>query len=155
MAHWLLKSEPDEFSITDLECKCVEPWDGIRNYQARNFIREMKQGDTAFFYHSSCKDIGIAGIMEIAGTYYEDPLAINKNSPYYDKRAVNKNSWSAIDVRFKQKFPKVLSLDALRNMAVYDQRLADLILIKKGNRLSVMPITDDQWQCIMENVAPF
>ena len=154
MTHWLLKSEPDEFSIADLEQKKIEPWDGIRNYQARNFIREMKPGEQAFFYHSSCKSIGIVGLMEIAGTHYEDPLAVNNKSPYFDKKALINNPWSAIDVRFKQRFTNILSLDTLKKLANNDQRLANLVLLKKGNRLSVMPITDEQWQCIMENIAP-
>ena len=154
MSYWLLKSEPDEFSIDDLKRKKVEPWDGIRNYQARNFLRKMAIGDLAFFYHSSCKNIGIVGIMEIVATHYEDPLAINSDSAYFDKKAVEKNPWSAVDVQFKQKFTEILSLATLKNLANSDQRLADLVLLKKGNRLSVMPITDDQWQCIMENTAP-
>lgn len=154
MTYWLLKSEPDEFSIADLEQKKVEPWDGIRNYQARNFIREMQPGEQALFYHSSCKNIGISGVMEIVGTHYEDPLAVNSKSHYFDKKALESNPWSAIDVRFKQRFTNILSLEALKKLANNDQRLANLVLLKKGNRLSVMPITDEQWQCIMENIAP-
>ena len=154
MAYWLLKSEPDEFSIDDLKAKKVEPWDGIRNYQARNFLREMRVGDLAFFYHSSCKNIGVAGIMEIVSTHYEDPLAIDKSSPYFDKKAEANNPWSAVDVRYKQTFSEILSLAELKKLANSDQRLADFVLLKKGNRLSVMPITDEQWQCVMENTAP-
>lgn len=154
MTHWLLKSEPDEFSIDDLKQKTIEPWDGIRNYQARNFIRQMQPGELAFFYHSSCKEVGIIGIMEIAGTYYEDPLAVDQNSPYFDNKALDSNPWSTIDVRFRSKFSSVLTLATLKRLALKDQRLADFALLKKGNRLSVMPVTDDQWQCIMENIAP-
>lgn len=154
MTRWLLKSEPNEFSINDLKQKTIEPWDGIRNYQARNFIRQMQPGELAFFYHSSCKEVGIIGIMEIAGTYYEDPLAVDKNSPYFDKKALDSNPWSAIDVRFSSKFSSVLTLATLKKLALKDQRLADFALLKKGNRLSVMPVSDDQWQCIMENIAP-
>jgi len=154
MSYWLVKSEPDEFSIDDLKLKNIARWDGIRNYQARNFIRKMQPRDLVFFYHSSCKNIGISGIMSVVSTYYEDPIAVDSSSPYFDKKALDANPWSAIDVQFKQQFPKVLSLAAIKKLAINDQRLADFVLIKKGNRLSVMPVSSDQWQCIMENIAP-
>lgn len=154
MSYWLVKSEPDEFSIDDLKLKDIAPWDGIRNYQARNFIRKMQPGDLVFFYHSSCKNIGISGTMSVVSTYYEDPIAVDSSSLYFDKKALDTNPWSAIDVQFKQKFSKVLSLAAIKKLAINDQRLADFVLIKKGSRLSVMPVSSDQWQCIMENIAP-
>lgn len=154
MSYWLVKSEPDEFSIEDLKNKNITPWDGIRNYQARNFLREMQPGDQAFFYHSSCKEIGIAGTLKVVSTHYDDPIAVNPNSPYFDKKALDKNPWSTIDVEFHQMFSKILSLSAIKKLATTDLRLTDLALIKKGNRLSVMPVTTDQWQCIMENIAP-
>ena len=149
MTYWLMKSEPDEFSIDDLQQKGVARWDGVRNYQARNFLREMNLGDQVLFYHSSCKHVGIAGLMEIVGTYYPDPLAIDKGSSYFDPKSLKENRWSAVDVKFIQKFEKVLSLQSIKTLAENDQRLADLALIKKGNRLSVMPITNDQWQCLI------
>jgi predicted RNA-binding protein with PUA-like domain len=153
MAYWLLKSEPDEFSIDDLKTKKVEPWNGIRNYQARNFIRKMKPDDLAFFYHSSCKAIGIVGTVRISSDYYEDTLAVNSISPYYDERALIENPWSAIDIEFKHKFSSILTLGKLKELAVQDQLLASLELLKKGNRLSVMPITTEQWQCIFKYTA--
>lgn len=154
MAYWLLKSEPHEFSIDDLKNKKVEPWNGIRNYQARNFIRKMKPDDKAFFYHSSCKEIGIVGTVRIGSDYYEDTLAVNSNSPYYDERALLENPWSAIDVEFKHKFSSILLLSKLKKLAAHEPALASLDLLKKGNRLSVMPITTEQWQCILHYAAP-
>lgn len=154
MSYWLMKSEPDEFSIDDLKTNVIEGWDGIRNYQARNFMKEMKVGDLAFFYHSSCKEIGIVGTMEIVSTYYSDKTAQDDTNAYFDPKALENNPWCAIDVKFEQKFTKTLSLAEIKKMAITDQRLADLVLIKKGNRLSIMPITDDQWRCILEKAAP-
>jgi predicted RNA-binding protein with PUA-like domain len=153
MAYWLLKSEPDDFSIDDLKNIKVEPWNGIRNYQARNFIRKMKPDDKAFFYHSSCKAIGIVGSVRISSDYYEDTLALDSSSPYYDERALIDNPWSAIDVEFESKFESILPLSRLKELAVHDHVLASLDLLKKGNRLSVMPITTEQWQCIFKYAA--
>lgn len=150
MAYWLMKSEPDEFSIDDLMLKKTAPWDGVRNYQARNFIRQMQPNDEVFFYHSSCKNVGIAGVMAVSSLSYPDPLAQDKNSHYYDEKSHTQNRWSAIDVSFKEKFSEVLSLKKIKTLAESDQTLIELLLIKKGNRLSVMPITDAQWQCLME-----
>jgi len=154
MSYWLLKSEPDEFSIKDLQQKHTAPWDGVRNYQARNFIRTMKPGDLAFFYHSSCKNIGIAGIMKVISQAYPDPLAIDKNSHYFDQKAQTNNPWLAIDMQHQKTFTHVLKLAQIKTLALKDSRLSDLPLIKKGNRLSVMPITHDQWQCLIEACDP-
>ena len=118
MSFWLLKSEPDEFSIKDLRQKKTERWDGVRNYQARNFIGQMQPGDLAFFYHSSCKAIGIAGM------------------------------------KHKVTFKHVLKLARIKALALKDERLDDLKLIQKGNRLSVMPIPDAQWQCLNAECEP-
>ena len=150
MAYWLMKSEPDEFSIDDLQAKQQAPWDGVRNYQARNFIREMSSNDQVFFYHSSCKRVGIAGIMSIVGTSYADPLALDKNSDYFDEKSLNENRWSAINVKFETKYPQVLSLQAIKKLAQTDQRLSEFLLIKKGCRLSVIPVSDAQWLCLIE-----
>ena len=152
MTYWLMKSEPYEFSIDDLQERKTEPWDGIRNYQARNFIRQMAPGDLCLFYHSSCKLVGIAGIMKIVGTHYPDPLATDKSSPYFDEKSLEENKWSAIEVAFVKKFTSIFSLKDIRKLAETDQRLADFTLIRKGSRLSVMPVTDDQWQCLMERI---
>lgn len=152
MAYWLMKSEPDEFSIDDLQAKQQAPWDGVRNYQARNFIREMRENDQIFFYHSSCKNVGIAGVMSVLGSNYPDPLALDKNSNYFDEKSLEENRWSAIDVRFEQKFHKILSLQTIKKLAQTDHRLTDLLLIKKGSRLSVMPLSHTQWSCLYESV---
>jgi predicted RNA-binding protein with PUA-like domain len=155
MPYWLMKSEPDEFSIDDLQSKLEAPWDGVRNYQARNFIRNMVSGDQVLFYHSSCKEVGIAGLMEVVGTHYPDPLAQDPESSYYDEKSSVENKWSAINVRYLKKFPSITTLQQIKNLAKSDQRLADLALLKRGNRLSVMPITDEQWQCLLELTESF
>jgi len=146
--YWLLKSEPDEFSIQDLESKKQAPWDGVRNYQARNFIEQMTPGDRAFFYHSSCKNIGIAGEMEIVSTPYPDPLAINPKSAYFDKKSLNENKWLAIEVKHIQTYTQVLPLSKIKKIAETEPKMATFDLIKKGSRLSVMPVTSEQWRIL-------
>jgi predicted RNA-binding protein with PUA-like domain len=147
MPNWLMKSEPDEFSIADLHRLGEARWDGVRNYQARNFIREMAAGDLFFFYHSSCPEPGIAGVGRIANRAYPDPAAIDPNSDYHDSKATQeRNPWSAVDVAFVEAFPQVLSLALLREQTA----LAELPLVKKGSRLSVMPVSDQEWQAIMK-----
>lgn len=146
MPYWLMKSEPDELSVHDLQRLGRARWDGVRNYQARNFLRAMAPGDSFFFYHSSCPEPGIAGIARIAGPTYPDPTALDPQSPYFDAKASpEKNPWSALDVEFVEAFPAVLPLARLRDEAA----LQDLALVKKGNRLSVMPVTPEQWQAIL------
>ena len=149
MSKWLLKSEPDEFSIHDLKQKNVARWDGVRNYQARNFMAQMQPGDEAFFYHSSCKEIGIAGVMNVVSTPYPDPLAVDASSDYFDKKALNGNKWLAVDMEFNRCFQQVLTLTSIKDLAQKDERLNDLPLIQKGSRLSVMAISNDQWQCLI------
>ena len=146
MAYWLMKSEPDEFSISDLERLGNSRWDGVRNYQARNFLREMAVGDAFFFYHSSCPEPGIAGTGKISKAAYPDPTALDPQSHYHDAKASpEKNPWSAIDVAFVEKFGKVLSLGYLKQQAALEQ----LSLVQKGSRLSVMPVTAEQWAAIL------
>lgn len=154
MPYWLMKSEPDEFSIDDLRRKGKARWDGVRNYQARNFMRDMALGDTILFYHSSCKDVGISGLMKVVTTHYEDPLAIDPKSDYFDEKSLKSNRWSAVDVAFEAKLSKIFPLDQIKKLAEKDQRLADFALVQKGSRLSVMPVSDAQWQCLMEKIAP-
>ncbi|WP_263143897.1 EVE domain-containing protein [Pseudomonas sp. RIT-PI-AD] len=145
MAHWLMKSEPDELSIQDLRRLTRARWDGVRNYQARNFLRQMRAGDTFFFYHSSCAQPGIAGIGRIASPAYPDPTALDPQSPYFDTKATaEKNPWSALDVEFVEAFPEVLRLSALKTLA----GLENLALLRKGNRLSVMPVEPAEWRVI-------
>ncbi|MBW0236680.1 MULTISPECIES: EVE domain-containing protein [Pseudomonas] len=146
MAYWLMKSEPDEFSIKDLQKIGEARWDGVRNYQARNFIRAMAEGDAFFFYHSSCPEPGIAGIGRIVRAAYPDPSALDPESHYFDPKAsVEKNPWSALQVAHVQTFPKVIKLDYLKQQSA----LADMPLVQKGSRLSVMPVTDDQWAAVL------
>ena len=146
MAYWLMKSEPDEFSIKDLQKIGEARWDGVRNYQARNFIRAMAEGDAFFFYHSSCPEPGLAGIGRIVRAAYPDPSALDPESHYFDPKAsVEKNPWSALQVAHVQTFPKVIKLDYLKQQSA----LADMPLVQKGSRLSVMPVTDDQWAAVL------
>ena len=146
MAYWLMKSEPDELSIEGLGRLGETRWDGVRNYQARNFLRAMSVGDTFFFYHSSCPQPGIAGIARITRAAYPDPTALDPESPYHDPKATaEKNPWSAVDVAHVQTLPKVLELGWLKQQAA----LAELPLVQKGSRLSVMPVTSEQWAAIV------
>lgn len=142
MPHWLMKSEPEELSIHDLQRLGHARWDGVRNYQARNFVRSMAVGDLFFFYHSSCPEPGIAGIGRIIASAYPDPTALDPQSHYYDAKAsAEKNPWSALDVEFVQAFPRVIALAKLRELAA----LSELPLVKKGSRLSVMPVSASEW----------
>ena len=146
MPYWLMKSEPDELSIHHLQKLGRARWDGVRNYQARNFMRSMQAGELFFFYHSSCTEPGIAGIARIAGPVYPDPTALDPGSHYHDPKAsAEKNPWSALDVEFVEAFPRVLPLARLRD----NPALAELALVQRGSRLSVMPVSDAQWQAIL------
>lgn len=145
MPYWLMKSEPDEFSILDLQQKQRARWDGVRNYQARNFLRAMAPGDEFFFYHSSCATPGVAGVGLIIGEAYPDPTALDPDSPYFDaKSSDSANRWSAIDVGFGERFNEVLALSRLKQ----EPALAELPLVQKASRLSVMPVTEAQWRAI-------
>ncbi|NRA43893.1 MAG: EVE domain-containing protein [Oligoflexales bacterium] len=146
MQYWLMKSEPEVFSMDDLSKVPREPWDGVRNYQARNFMKSMKKGDLAFFYHSNCKPPGIAGLMTIAKTAYPDYTAWDPNSPYFDEKSSEENPrWFMVDVKYKKRFKELITLDELKQ----EKKLADLPLVRKGNRLSIMPVTAQQWDYIL------
>jgi predicted RNA-binding protein with PUA-like domain len=147
MRYWLMKSEPSEFSIDDLERKGREPWDGVRNYQARTMLRdEMSVGDLAFFYHSNCPQPGISGIMQVIKAGYPDSTAFDPTDPHYDpKSQVALPRWYRVDVGFVTKFSHCLSLSQLKTYP----ELAQLPLVKRGNRLSVMPVTTEQWHFIL------
>ncbi len=146
MPYWLMKSEPDEFSIQDLEKIGVGRWDGVRNYQARNFLRQMAEGDRFFFYHSSCATPGIAGIGSIERSAYPDPTALDSGSDYFDARAsAAKNPWSAVDVAFVERFDSTLTLPRLKAEPALEQ----MPLVHKGSRLSVMPVSDSEWRAIL------
>ncbi len=142
MPHWLMKSEPDELSIRDLQRLGQARWDGVRNYQARNYLRAMNVGELFLFHHSSCAEPGIAGIGRIAGEPYPDPTALDPGSHYFDAKASpERNPWIACDVEFVEAFPTMLSLKRLRAAP----ELARMPLLQKGSRLSVMPIEEDDW----------
>jgi len=156
MPYWLMKSEPDEFSIDDLAERGQARWDGVRNYQARNFLRQMQVGERFFFYHSSCAEPGLAGIGEIVRTAYPDPTACDPQSAYHDPRCLRgENPWSAVEVVFVCRFQPLLSLRQLRTQA-HQAALADLELLRKGSRLSVMPVSTAAWQvlCTLADVPP-
>ncbi|MBT8765847.1 EVE domain-containing protein [Metapseudomonas boanensis] len=146
MPYWLMKSEPDELSIHDLQRLGTARWDGVRNYQARNFLRAMQPGDLFFFYHSSCPEPGIAGIARLIGEPYPDPTALDPQSHYHDAKAsAEKNPWSARDVEFVEAFARVIPLARLREQTV----LAGMPLVQKGSRLSVMPVTEEEWSGVL------
>ncbi len=149
MAYWLMKSEPNEFSIDDLYQRPaqIEPWDGVRNYQARNMLRDdMQFGDLAFFYHSNCELPGIVGVIEIVRTGYADDTAFDPNDRHFDpKSSPEKPTWYRVDVKFVKKLSRTISLKELK--AHTD--LATLSLVQRGNRLSIMPISEPQWHTIL------
>ncbi|MEL7537333.1 MAG: EVE domain-containing protein [Pseudomonadota bacterium] len=147
MNYWLMKSEPDTYSIDDLKRDKVEPWTDIRNYQARNFMRDdMRVGDKAFFYHSSCAEPGIVGIMKVASKPYPDPTQFDKKSHYYDPKSTPDNPrWELVDVRFVRKLKRVVTLKELKSHA----ELAEMILLRRGNRLSIMPVDEAHWDFIL------
>jgi predicted RNA-binding protein with PUA-like domain len=150
MNYWLMKSEPDAFGIEDLKSRPgkTEPWDGVRNYQARNFMRDaMKPGDPVFFYHSNCKVPGIVGIAEVASDSYPDPTQFDPDSKYYDPKSdPDDPRWVLVDVRFKRDLKRVLSLSEIKDHA---DALGDFALVRKGNRLSIMPVTKEQWDYLL------
>lgn len=146
MPYWLMKSEPDELSIRDLQRLEQTRWDGVRNYQARNFLRSMQPDDLFFFYHSSCPEPGIAGIARIVSAAYPDPTALEPDSHYFDAKAsAAKNPWSAVDVAFVEAFKRVIPLSQLKAQSA----LLELPLVQKGSRLSVMPVSAEEWAAIL------
>jgi predicted RNA-binding protein with PUA-like domain len=147
--YWLMKSEPDAFSIDDL-CKRpnqVEPWDGVRNYQARNMMRDgMKLGDQVFFYHSNCTVPGIVGIMEIVREGYPDFSAFDPDDKHFDPQSdPDKPRWMRVDVKYVRHLRRTISLKELKDKT----ELADLALLRRGNRLSIMPVNQQQWAFIL------
>lgn len=148
MAYWLMKSEPSEFSIDDLKAEPAKTahWDGVRNYQARNFMRQMQVGDLAFFYHSNTKPPGIAGVMQVVKKAYPDHTAFDAKDPHFDPKSDPDNPrWEMVDVKFKQKLSRLISLDELREK----KSLQNMQLLRKGNRLSIMPVTTAQWNAVL------
>ncbi len=148
--YWLMKSEPDEFSIDDLATRKNQTtyWEGIRNYQARNFMRDdMKVGDRVFFYHSNAKPLAIVGTMEIASEPYPDPSQFDPDSKYFDEKSTEDNPrWVLVDVKLIKKFDKPVLRDDIKN----EPTLSDMMLIKKGSRLSIQPVTEHEWKKVHE-----
>jgi predicted RNA-binding protein with PUA-like domain len=150
MKHWLIKSEPDAFSIDDLKNAPGKKthWDGVRNYQARNFMRDdMGIGDLIFYYHSNCKEPGIVGIAEVASAAYTDHTAFDSNDPHFDPRSEPENPrWQMVDLRYKRKTKRLISLAEIKE---YTDRLEGFPLVRRGNRLSVMPVSEEHWNFIL------
>ncbi|WP_369855378.1 EVE domain-containing protein [Candidatus Thalassolituus haligoni] len=153
MNYWLFKTEPDAFGIDDLASRPeqTEPWDGVRNYQARNFLRdEVKSGDLVFIYHSSCKEIGIAGLAEVVQEGYVDHSQFDPQSKYYDPKAtLEKPRWYRVDVKLKQTFPRVLPLKTIKAMP----EITELGLVKKGHRLSIMPVNKQEFDILLQRAS--
>ena len=150
MNHWLFKSEPDVFSFADLKARPGgrEPWSGVRNYQARNYMRDlMRPGDAALFYHSSCPEPGIAGVMTIASEPYPDPTQFQPGSEYFDAKATpEKPVWQLVDVKWAKDFRRFVPLETLRT----DPALADMLTLRRGNRLSITPLTAAEYRRICQ-----
>lgn len=151
MAKWLAKTEPSECSIDDFAQHPDKPivWEGVHNYQARNFLRDMTAGDEIFIYHSSCKYIGIAGVVKVVREAYPDPAQFDPASAYHDTKSPPDNPrWSAVDMVFVSKFANIITLDQLKAMP----ELVSLSLVQKGSRLSVMPVSDGEWEAILTRI---
>jgi len=147
--YWLMKSEPSCYSIDDLQREKIGMWDGVRNYQARNFIRDMQKGDTVLFYHSNEAPIGIVGLATVQTEAYPDPTQFDSKNEHYDvKSAPESPRWSAVNLLFKKKFKEVLTLAEIKN----NPKLMHMSVAQKGNRLSVMPVSKTHFECILEHV---
>lgn len=149
MNYWLMKSEPDVFGIDHLIAmpNKTEHWDGVRNYQARNMMRDdMKKGDLVFFYHSNCKAPGIVGVMQVVKESYPDFTSWNPESIYFDPKSTEeKPRWFMVDIKFKRKLKRTISLNELKEMP----GLEEMALVRRGNRLSIMPVTKKEWDLIL------
>lgn len=147
MRHWLMKSEPDAFSIDDLAHVGTEPWSGVRNYQARNFMRDgMRPGDGVLFYHSSCAEPGVVGIAAVASDAYPDPPQFDRKSHYFDPASTQETPrWQLVDIAFKRKLARTITLTELKEQP----RLEEFALLRRGNRLSILPVTQAQWDRIL------
>ncbi len=147
MAYWLVKSEEEDFSIDDLAKKKRAGWEGVRNYQARNFMRDlMKLGDLVLFYHSNSEPTGIAGIARVCQESHPDPSQFERHSPYYDpKSKKDAPTWMQVELEFVEKLGQVITLERLKA----EKALANMPLVKKGTRLSVMPVNEAEWKCIL------
>lgn len=144
---WLMKSEPDVYSIEDLQRDGSESWEGVRNYQARNFMREMAKGDLAIFYHSNAKPPGAAGVCRICREAYPDPTQFDKKSKYYDAKSKKEDPrWSMVDVEFVEEFDEVVSLQSMKD----DLALEGMRVTQKGSRLSVQPVDKKHFERVLK-----
>lgn len=150
MNYWLMKSEPKTYSLEDLKKEKQTIWDGVRNYQARNFLRQMAVGDLAFFYHSNTKPPGIVGLMKIITSNIVDPTQFEVNSPYYDPKSTQQSPrWQTVAVEFVRDFDRTITLAQLKQLFSGEE----LLLVRKGNRLSVMPVLEEVAQRILDIVS--
>lgn len=148
--YWLMKSEPDVYSVDTLAKEKIGTWEGVRNFQARNHMRAMKKGDLAFFYHSSCEPPGVAGLMRIHREAYPDVTQFDPKSEYYDAKSKReKPYWDRVDVELIEKFPKFVELAAIRADATFE----GMLLIKRGMRLSVQPVSEQHFKKILKLAA--
>lgn len=145
--YWLMKSEPSEYSIDDLKRDQVAPWFGVRNYLARNYMRDQMQvGDRVLFYHSSCPEPGVAGVATVASVPYPDATQFEKKGKYFDPKATRENPrWMLVEVRFVKKFKQIISLATLRK----EEKLKDMIILRPGNRLSITPVTKQEFETVV------
>ena len=152
MAYWLFKTEPDTFSIDTLKQQKVSCWEGVRNYQARNMMRDdIKLGDQVMIYHSSCKDVGVVGIAEVVREAYPDHFQFDPEGPYFDPKSDPDNPrWIMVDIEYRRH----LRLVSLKRMKA-NPALVEMPLVKRGNRLSIMPVTEGQWQEILQMTGQF
>lgn len=145
--YWLMKNEPDTYSLDDLKRDGVYVWDGVRNYQARNYMKDMKQGDLILYYYSNAKPSGAAGVAKVIKEAYADPSQFNKKSQYFDPKATRENPrWVAVDVAFVEKFSDVISLETLKVSPFF----TDMLVVKRGMRLSVQPVSKKHFERIIQ-----
>ncbi|MFB9137460.1 EVE domain-containing protein [Vibrio sp. AK197] len=147
MAYWLFKTEPDEFSIDTLRVRGTACWEGVRNYQARNMLRdEVKKGDLVLIYHSSCKKVGVAGVARVVREAYADHFAFDVESDYYDAKSTPDNPrWVMVDIEYVSTTSRIITLAEMKAMP----ELEAMPLVKRGNRLSIMPVSEHEWQAIL------
>ena len=151
MAYWLMKSEPETYPWDELVAEGRDYWDGVRNYQARNFMRDqMRRGDQAFFYHSNCKEPGVVAIVEISREAYPDTTGFDPKSPHFDRKSDAANpKWFMVDVRLVRRLRRLIRLEEIKR----NPALGNMALVQRGSRLSVMPVTAAQWKAILRMEA--
>lgn len=143
--YWLMKTEPDVYSISDFQRDKTTIWEGVRNFQARNFMKSMKKGDLVLFYHSNCDDKGVVGIGQVHRESFPDPSGTNPKSEYYDERCQkNPELWMTVELKWSKNFRRLVSLEDIKNTV----ELSEMRLVKKGNRLSVLPVTEKEFSII-------